>query len=182
MRGSQGSSRESDFHTCQNHQSDCFGISDSSCSAEKGLHSTMPIHIPDMFSASHSCMLGVRELCKTPNLSLYPRSYLSFSLFITTISIVSILCPDINNSARAENAPSVIHIGALVSYDTIIGNTAIKAIKMALDDINKDKNVLNTSQLVLHLLDTNCTAFTGVAAGNFLYVFCIRIVFFFLVS
>jgi hypothetical protein len=88
------------------------------------------------------------------------------------ILISSILRSDVNYLVRAEATPSVIHIGALASYDTFIGRAAIRAIQMALDDINKDKDLLNTSKLALHLLDTNCSAFTGVAAGKppFLYV------------
>ena len=91
---------------------------------------------------------------------------MNLSLFITIISICSFLCLDVHDMASAQNASSVIHVGALISYDTIIGRVARKAIQMALDEINKDKNLLNNSELVLHMLDTNCSAFLGVAAGK----------------
>ena len=115
------------------------------------------------------------ETCKAQKLSLYTRPYVTLSLFITTISIYCLLSPDIKYlAAGAENASSLIHIGALVSYDTFNGRAARKAIQMAVDSINKDKNILNNSELVLHMLDTNCSAFPGVAAGKlsiFLQIF-----------
>ena len=106
------------------------------------------------------------ETHKARKLSLYPRPYVTLSMFITTISICCLICPDFKYLARAENASSLIHIGALVSYDTFNGRAARKAIQMAVDNINRDKNILNNSQLVLHMLDTNCSAFLGVAAGK----------------
>ena len=111
------------------------------------------------------------NICKARKGYIDNRNYGSLSLFITIISICSFLCPDVHYLAGAQNASSVIHIGALISYDTIIGRVARKAIQMALDDINKDKNLLNNSELVLHMLDTNCSAFTGVAAGKLLRFF-----------
>ena len=124
---------------------------------------------------SHPCLLNLDEIHKAVN-PVYNRPYVSLSLFITTISVCSFLCSHVNYLVRAENAPTAIHIGALVSYDTFIGRSAAKAIQLALEDIKKDRNLLNSSELVLHLVDTNCSAFTGVAAGKthrffmFLYV------------
>ena len=107
------------------------------------------------------------DTCKARKLSLHTRPYVTLSMFITTISICCLICPDFKYlGAGAENASSLIHIGALVSYDTFNGRAARKAIQMAVDSINKDNNILNNSELVLHMLDTNCSAFPGVAAGK----------------
>jgi hypothetical protein len=126
-------------------------------------------HPPDMSTtSSHPHVQDSSQVHKARTVSL---PFLSLSLFITAMSVCGIFCPDVVGIADAQATPSVIHIGALVSYETFIGRAAIKAIKMALDDINKDKTLLNTSVLALHLLDTNCSAFTGVAAGKHTHAF-----------
>ena len=127
--------------------------------------------ILDMGTISHPCVLSIREIYRTRNEHLYTRPYVFLGLFIAMILIRASLCSEV---IRQDNTPSVIRIGALASYDTFIGRAAIKAIQMALDDINKDKNLLNTSELALYLLDTNCSAFTGVAAGKPLQFFMFR--------
>jgi hypothetical protein len=126
-------------------------------------------HPPDMSTtSSNPHVQDSSQVHKARTVSL---PFLSLSLFITAMSVCGIFSPDVVGITDAQAAPSVIHIGALVSYDTFIGRAAIKAIKMALDDINKDKTLLNTSVLALHLLDTNCSAFTGVAAGKHVHAF-----------
>ena len=120
-----------------------------------------------MAAIFHPRLRTICKIHKARKLSLYTRPYVTLSLFITTISICCLICPDFKYlTAGAENVSSLIHIGALVSYDTFNGRVARKAIQMAVDSINKDKNILNNSELVLHMLDTNCSAFLGVAAGK----------------
>ena len=120
-----------------------------------------------MATIIHPRLRTICKIHKARKLSLDTRPYVTLSLFITTISISCLLSPDIKYlGAGAENTSSVIHIGALVSYDTINGRAARTAIQMAVDSINKDNNILNNSELVLHMLDTNCSAFLGVAAGK----------------
>lgn len=70
----------------------------------------------------------------------------------------------------AQNAglvkrPDVVHIGALVAYDSTIGKVAKKAIELALEDVNVNSSVLNGTRLVLTMIDTNCSAFLGTAAA-----------------
>lgn len=60
----------------------------------------------------------------------------------------------------AQNASSM-NIGALVAYNSLIGRVAKEAIDMAVADINKNSSVLPDTKLVLHMLDTNCSAFQG---------------------
>jgi hypothetical protein len=116
-------------------------------------------------------MQKLYEIRKAVNGSLCGRPYVNLGLFITTIAICSsFLCSDIKFLAGAQKSPPAIHIGALVSYDTVNGRAARKAIQMAVDNVNKDKNLLNNTELVLHMLDTNCSAFPGVAAGKLSFV------------
>ena len=60
-------------------------------------------------------------------------------IMITIIFGFLLLCyPHLNYFATAEDidASSVIRIGALVSYETMIGRVAKKAIQMAIDEKN----------------------------------------------
>ena len=137
------------------------------CYANKGFDFIILTHISAMATIFPPRLKILCDTCKARKLSLHTRPYVTLSLFITTISISCLLSPDIKYlGAGAENTSSVIHIGALVSYDTINGRAARTAIQMAVDSINKDNNILNNSELVLHMLDTNCSAFLGVAAGK----------------
>ncbi|MCO5602305.1 hypothetical protein L7F22_056434 [Adiantum nelumboides] len=75
-------------------------------------------------------------------------------------SLVSCWSSFLCQLASTQNA-SIVNIGALVAYDSLIGRVAKQAILMAVTDINKNNTVLSNSRLVLHMLDTNCSAFQG---------------------
>jgi hypothetical protein len=104
----------------------------------------------------------LHEMHKARKGPLVTSPYLGPWLLITIISSMAAAAA----AAPNATAPSAIHIGSLVSYDSFIGRVARTAIQMAVDDVNKAKNLLNGSELVLHMLDTNCSAFTGAAVGE----------------
>ena len=89
-------------------------------------------------------------------------------MMIITSGFLLLCCPDLHNFVNAEDSEtsSVVHIGALVSYETEIGRVGRKAIQLAVDGINKDKDLLRGSKIMLHMLDTNCNAFQGAAGGK----------------
>lgn len=62
--------------------------------------------------------------------------------------------------------PDVVNVGAILSYDTIIGRAAKAAMEMAVDDVNKDPTVLNGTQVKLIMEDSNCSVFLGSMKGN----------------
>eukprot|EP00249_Psilotum_nudum_P017988 c26587_g1_i1 orf=687-3488(-) len=67
--------------------------------------------------------------------------------------------------AANVTVPITINIGALYALNSTIGRVAKPAIMLAVNDINMDNSVLNNSKLVLHTVDTNCSAFQGAAAA-----------------
>ncbi|KAI5062617.1 hypothetical protein GOP47_0023156 [Adiantum capillus-veneris] len=75
---------------------------------------------------------------------------------LSLVLVSSFLC-----QLGSAQIASIVNIGALVAYDSLIGRVAKQAIEMAVADINKNNSVLPNSRLVLHMLDTNCSAFQG---------------------
>eukprot|EP01018_Ginkgo_biloba_P007457 Gb_18838 [translate_table: standard] len=61
--------------------------------------------------------------------------------------------------------PLSVNIGALVANGSRIGNIALKAIEIAIDDVNKDENVLNGTHLNITMLDSNCSSVQGASAA-----------------
>ncbi|KAH9328301.1 hypothetical protein KI387_000409 [Taxus chinensis] len=88
-------------------------------------------------------------------------NWVSF-LVLGLASIVFSPCPC---SAENGKRPATVNVGALVAYNTTIGRVAKKAIELAVEDVNKDKTLLNETQLVLTMMDTNCSAFIGTSAA-----------------
>ncbi|OWM78566.1 hypothetical protein CDL15_Pgr002733 [Punica granatum] len=64
------------------------------------------------------------------------------------------------NSANSSR-PSIVNIGALFTYDSVIGRSAQPAVMAAVDDVNSDPNLLPGTKLNLIVHDTNCSGFLG---------------------
>ncbi|CAL5077485.1 unnamed protein product [Urochloa decumbens] len=62
--------------------------------------------------------------------------------------------------AMAARPPSV-SIGALFTFDSVIGSSAATAIQLAVDDINRDATVLRGTNLTVLMQDTMCSGFVG---------------------
>lgn len=62
--------------------------------------------------------------------------------------------------------PDSVNVGAILSYDTVIGKAAKIAMEMAVDDINKDPSILNGTEFKLIMEDSNCSVFLGSMKGN----------------
>ncbi|XP_072969282.1 glutamate receptor 3.1-like [Typha angustifolia] len=65
-------------------------------------------------------------------------------------------------SRNVTSRPSIVNIGAVLVVNSTIGRVAKVAIEAAVDDVNSDSSVLQGSQLVLALRDTNCSGFLGI--------------------
>ena len=68
---------------------------------------------------------------------------------------------NVSNSAR----PSVINIGSIFSFDSIVGRVAKVAIEAAIRDVNSDPNVLRGSILNITMQDSNYSGFLGIIEG-----------------
>lgn len=85
-------------------------------------------------------------------------------LFMFIVFMFMIL--EVVGGAGNSSKPSVINIGALFTYNSVIGRSAHPAIVAAIDDVNSDQTVLPGTKLNLTLRDTNCSGFLGTVEGN----------------
>lgn len=70
---------------------------------------------------------------------------------------------DQNGTATAP--PQTVGIGGLLSYNSTIGRAAKASLELAVEEVN-NAGLLGNATLVLHLGNTNCSAFQGAAAGK----------------
>ncbi|KAF5949330.1 hypothetical protein HYC85_011323 [Camellia sinensis] len=61
---------------------------------------------------------------------------------------------------------SSVFIGALNTFNSVVGRSAKPAIEAAVDDVNSDSTVLAGMKLNLVLHDTNCSVFLGIVEGE----------------
>ncbi|XP_068638958.1 glutamate receptor 3.7-like [Aristolochia californica] len=66
-----------------------------------------------------------------------------------------------NISSIHGQRPPVVNIGALFTYDSVIGRAAMVAMQAAVEDINADSSVLGGTKLNLIMENTNCNVFIG---------------------
>lgn len=71
------------------------------------------------------------------------------------------------NATVHSSRPRTVNIGALFTFNSVIGRSAKPAILAALDDINSDPTVLRGTKLNIIFQDTNCSGFLGTVEGNF---------------
>ncbi|KAJ6956269.1 glutamate receptor 3.4-like [Populus alba x Populus x berolinensis] len=62
-------------------------------------------------------------------------------------------------SSSSSSRPSVVNIGTLYTYDSVIGRAAGPAIAAAVDDVNSDPTILPGTRLNLISHNTNCSGF-----------------------
>lgn len=65
--------------------------------------------------------------------------------------------------------PASVNIGAVFTFDSVIGRAATLAMKMAVDDVNADPLVLNGTKLNLIMEDASCNVFLG-SIGGIVYI------------
>ncbi|KAL5797854.1 hypothetical protein ACOSQ2_002674 [Xanthoceras sorbifolium] len=57
--------------------------------------------------------------------------------------------------------PSAVNIGAIFTFDSVIGRAAKAAMEAAVSDVNADPGILNGTELSLIIKDVNCNVFLG---------------------
>ncbi|CAL5336529.1 unnamed protein product [Camellia sinensis] len=118
------------------------------------------------------------ELGFPGNLVLYFRQLLACiemetGLFIWRTLMVVLFCmwmpmkviSRTGNASVSSSKLSVLNIGALYTFNSVIGRSAKPAIEAAVDDVNSDSTVLAGMKLNLILHDTNCSGFLGIVEG-----------------
>lgn len=68
-------------------------------------------------------------------------------------------------NSTGPSRPSVLKIGALFTFNSVIGRSAKPAIMAAIDDVNANTTVLPGIKLDVILHDTNCSGFLGTVEG-----------------
>lgn len=82
---------------------------------------------------------------------------LLLALWVWFFSHGSVLC----------QRPAVVNIGAVFTFNSVIGRTSRAAMELAVSDVNSDPAILNGTQLKLIMGDANCSVFRGSIVGTF---------------
>ncbi len=62
--------------------------------------------------------------------------------------------------------PAGVNVGAIFTFNSVIGRAARVAMKAAVADVNADPKILKDIKLNLMEEDANCSAFMGSVGGN----------------
>ena len=62
--------------------------------------------------------------------------------------------------------PAVVNIGAVFTFNSVIGRAARVAMNAAVYDVNRDPRILNGTKLNLIDRDSNCSVFLGSVGGT----------------
>ncbi|KAH9608095.1 hypothetical protein KSS87_011034 [Heliosperma pusillum] len=68
---------------------------------------------------------------------------------------------NVSTSVTGSPRPKSVNIGALFTFNSVIGRALTPAIAAAVDDVNANSNILNGTRLNLIFHDTNCSGFLG---------------------
>lgn len=68
-------------------------------------------------------------------------------------------------SGNGSSRPSVVNVGAVFVFDSIIGHVAKIAIEEAVKDVNSNSSVLAGTKLVVKMQNSNCSGFVGMVGA-----------------
>lgn len=69
-------------------------------------------------------------------------------------------------SSNVSSSPAIVNVGAIFSLNSTIGRVAKIAIDEAVKDVNSNSRILRGTKLNVHIQDSNCSGFLGLAQGN----------------
>ncbi|KAL0301801.1 UNVERIFIED_CONTAM: Glutamate receptor 3.7 [Sesamum radiatum] len=79
---------------------------------------------------------------------------------MAVVSAVLVFLVFVGRPLQCEQ-PAVVKVGAVFTFDSVIGRGAKIAMEMAVEDINSDPRILNGTQLRMVMEDPKCSAFMG---------------------
>ena len=82
--------------------------------------------------------------------------------------LLRVLCMCSALAVALPARPPSVTIGALFTFDSVIGSSAATAIRLAVDDINRDATLLRGTNLSVLVQDTKCSGFVGTIQGRHL--------------
>ncbi|KAL6993349.1 hypothetical protein U1Q18_011465, partial [Sarracenia purpurea var. burkii] len=62
--------------------------------------------------------------------------------------------------------PDAVGIGAMLTFNSVIGKVAKVAIEAAIEDVNSDPDILGGTKLKLTMLDANFSGLLGIVEGT----------------
>nr|XP_023882720.1 glutamate receptor 3.6-like [Quercus suber] len=81
------------------------------------------------------------------------------------LMVLVVFCHEIFSNGVVTNIstrPSVVNVGAILAYKSIIGKVAKVAIEAAIEDVNSDPTVLAGTKIQLTMQDSNYNGFLGI--------------------
>ncbi|KAB2623628.1 glutamate receptor 3.6-like [Pyrus ussuriensis x Pyrus communis] len=88
------------------------------------------------------------------------------TMSIVWLQVLMIFCNGLaSNGASTTNVstrPDVVNLGAIFSFDTIIGKVAKVAIEAAVEDVNSDPSVLGGTKMIVTKQDSNYSGLLGI--------------------
>ncbi|XP_009359616.2 glutamate receptor 3.6 isoform X2 [Pyrus x bretschneideri] len=88
------------------------------------------------------------------------------TMSIVWLQVLMIFCNGLaSNGASTTNVstrPDVVNVGAIFSFDTIIGKVAKVAIEAAVEDVNSDPSVLGGTKMIVTKQDSNYSGLLGI--------------------
>lgn len=67
-----------------------------------------------------------------------------------------------SRNASVPSRPDIVNIGAILTFDSIIGKVAKIALEAGVENVNSDPNILNGTKLKLTIHDSNFSGFAGI--------------------
>lgn len=102
---------------------------------------------------------------------------MKFLVFFHVWLLVFVLCSSFVFCRR----PAVVNIGAIFTFNSVIGRASKSAMEVATSDINSDSSILSGTELKLVMKDANCSVFMGSVGGIFHFFILLLFVSMFLI-
>ena len=91
--------------------------------------------------------------------------------------VLVVFCHEIFSNGVVTNIstrPSIVDVGAILTYKSTIGKVAKVAIEAAIEDVNSDPTVLAGTKIQLTMQDSNYDGFLGIVKSKlFVYNSCL---------
>ncbi|KAJ7525754.1 hypothetical protein O6H91_17G064500 [Diphasiastrum complanatum] len=98
-------------------------------------------------------------------LSLTWRFIISLYFPLYVLLLVSLILFQRANAAATPQRAGTVKVGTLLATESRIGREALRALQLALQNINNDTTILNGTVLKVIGANSNCSAFQGAAAA-----------------
>lgn len=86
--------------------------------------------------------------------------------FVSCLFLFCVLFSSSGYSRNVSSRPAVVNIGAIFTFESTIGRAAKIAIQEAVKDVNANSSILHGTELKIHMRNSNCSGFLGLAEGN----------------